>query len=368
MKFTCERNSLLNGVNIALKAVSVKTTLPILECMLLKIYEGNLFIISNDLELGIKSSPVTVESEGEFSVAVDARLFSDIIRKINSDEITIECDSKLLITIKGGKSRFNIMGLSSDEFPLLPDVDKSNFYTISQNSLKNMIRQTIFSVSLDDSRPVLKGELIEIRNGDIEMVAVDGYRISYRTEKLKESSELLRAVVPAKTLGEISKILEDTDDECLLYFTDKHVLFDINGNVVVSRLVEGNFIKYEQSFSSEFKTEIIAGKAELLDSFDRASLISKDTRKTPVFMEIRDNLLIVTSKNEIGDTYEEINIEKIGDNLSIGFNSRYLTDALRAIDDEKVALHFTTSLSPLIINSCDESDKSYKYLILPLRI
>lgn len=367
MKLSCSRDELLNAINIVSKAVSSRTTLPILECILLTADENGLKLTSNDMELAIESSYIEADIEEEGTVALDAKFFSDIIRKVNGDEVSITTDEKNAAVIKSGRSEFKISGQNGEDFPPIPEVEKDSRFVISQNDLRNLIRQTIFSISQDESKPVFTGELIEIEDNMIDFVSVDGYRISYKNAELIQSVGSKRAIVPGKSLGEIAKILSSEEDEkAVLYFTENHIMADINGNIVVSRLIQGDFIKYQQSFTNEYKTSAKVNKSELMNSLERASLISRDSKKIPVKLEIKDNNIIITANAETSTAYEEVSAEIDGDKLLIAFNPRYLIDALRAIDDDEVYMHFNTSLSPCVFKSV-EGD-SYKYLVLPLRI
>lgn len=367
MKLSCSHDSLLNGINIVLKAVSTRTTLPILECILLTAGEDGLKLTANDMELAIESSYIDADIEQTGNVALDARFFSDIIRKVNGDIVKISVDEKNIATITCGKSEFKISGQDGEDFPPIPEVEKNDKFVILQNDLRNLIRQTIFSISQDESKPILTGELIEIKDNMIDFVSVDGYRISYKNAELIQSAGSKSAIVPGKSLAEIAKILSsDEDEKAVLYFTDNHIMADINGNIVVSRLIQGEFIKYQQSFTNEYKTSAKIKKSELVDSLERASLISRDSRKIPVKMEIYGNNIIITSSAETSTAYEEVNAEIDGDKLLIAFNPKYLIDALKAIDDEEVYLHFNTSLSPCVFKPVEGDN--FKYLVLPLRI
>lgn len=367
MKITCSRESLLENINIVSKAVSNRTTLPILECILLKANEQGFRLTANDLEIGIESAPIESTIEEEGNIALEAKMFSEIIRRVNGESVFINTDERNTAIISCGNSEFKIMGQSGEEFPELPIVEKNNEYVISQIDLRNMIKQTIFSISQDESKQILMGELIEINDNSITMVSVDGYRISLKKSEISKASKNINVIVPGKTLNEISKILSaEPNEKAYIYFTDKHILLDIGGNMVVSRIIEGEFIKYSQSFNEDYKTKIYVNRTNLISSFERASLISKDSRKTPVKIEIQSNKIILTSNTEMGTTYDEVDVETEGDTLKIAFNPRYLIEALRVIEDEIVSIQFTTSLSPCIIKPVEGSD--YKYLILPLRI
>ena len=367
MKLTCSKDLLLNSIYVVSKAVSSRTTLPILECILLTCDERGLTLTANDLEIGIETAPIEADIEREGKVALEARLFSEIIKRVNGTDVTIDTDKENITIISSGSSEFKIMGRDGTDFPAMPKIERKDKQTILQKELRNMIRETIFSVAQDDSKPVLTGELIEINGGIASIVSVDGYRISYKKTALVSSSGEEEAIIPAKTLNEISKILSAEDEEETdFYFTDKHALFDINGNVVVTRLIDGDYIKYDQSFTDEYKTRIDCDRNELISALERASLLSRETRKTPVILDITEDITSITSTTDIGTAHEEVETEFTGENLRIAFNPRYLIEALRAITDDKVSLRFTTHLSPCIIKAVEGGD--YKYLILPLRM
>ena len=366
MKLTCSRDALLSGINIVSKAVSNRTTLPILECILLKTYDDGFKMTGNDLELGIKTALINADIDEHGSVALEAKLFSDIIRRVDGETVHISCDNNNGVVLSCGKSEFKIMGQSGDDFPEIPTVEQSFAYTLKQKDLREMITETIFSIALDESKPQLTGELIEIKDTNINIVAVDGYRISYKRATVSETDRPVKVIVPGKTLKEVSKILSQDDENVDLYITDKHILFDLQGNIIVSRLIDGDFIKYDQTFTEEFKTRTIVDRADLISSLERASLVSRDARKVPVKIDIQKDKMVITSQTEMGTAYEEVPIDAVGDTLKIAFNPKYLIDALRVIEDEKISIQFNTALSPCIIKP--EEGDIYKYLVLPLRI
>ena len=366
MFLTCSRESLLNAINIVSKAVSNRTTLPILECILLKCESDTFNLTANDLELGIETAPIECDITEEGSIAIEAKLFSEIIRRVNGDTVKISTTDNKEAKISCGNSEFTIAVSDADEFPAIPVVSKENSYKIKQKEIRDMINGTIFSIAADESKPVLTGELMEIKGGVINVVGVDGYRISFRKSEITGANDA-KVVVPGKTLREITKILSsEEDDEAVIYITDKHILFDLNGNIIVSRLIEGEYIKYEQTFTDDYKTRIIVNCHDMISSLERASLISRDSRKIPVKLEILKSKVVITSRTDIGNVYEEVFCETIGDELKIAFNPRYLIDAFKACDDDMVAVSFNSSLSPCIIKP--EENDNYKYLILPLRM
>lgn len=366
MKLYCSRELLLNALTIANKAISNKTTLEILKSVLLTAINGKFIVTATDLEIGIQSAPIEATIEEEGMIALDAHLFTEIIRKVNGDNVLIQTNTKYETSISCGFSDFKIMGQNGEDFPTLPEVEKNQKYKLLQPDLKNMIRQTIFSIAQDESKPILTGELLELKKDCIQMVSVDGYRISFRKENLSESAKETKVVVPGKTLSEINKILSLEQKEVSLYVTEKHILFDIDGNVVISRLLEGEYIKYEQSFTDDYKTKFYVNTNDFLQTLERASLVSKDSRKTPVKLDITQKKLSVKAQAEIGTAYEEIEIELEGEALQIAFNPKYLIDVLRAVDEQRISIQFTTSLSPCIIKPLQS--EAFRYLILPLRL
>ncbi len=366
MHIICNQDLLINSINTVLKACSNKTTKPILECILVKAANNQVTLVGYNLELGIEST-IDAEVLVEGSIALEAKIFSEIIRKLPNKDVAISTNDNYMTTIVCEKSKFSIAGQASDEFPDLPEVKKDKKYTLSQLAFKEMIRQTIFSVAQEESRPILTGEMLQIKNGCLNMVSVDGYRISYRQLDISIENGEEEVVVPGRTLGEISKILSADDaDDMQLYFEDKHILFDLGSSKVVSRLLEGEFLKYEQVFSSDYETRIQVDRKDFLMSIERAALISREGKKNPIKFEIDGDNMIITSKAELGTAREEVAIELEGSELSIAFNPRYLIDALKSIDDDAVCIHFISALTPCIIQPIEGNH--YKYLILPIRV
>lgn len=367
MQISCEKDVLINNINIVTKAVSSKTTLPILECILLMVDQKGFRLIANDLELGIETSNMEAEVYELGSVALEARMFFDIVKSLPDNIVEITVDEKNIAVIKSGKSEFKLLGQNGNEFPLLPQIEKISKMRINAVKFKNMIRQTIFSVAVEENRPILTGELIEIKNGFMNLVAIDGFRVSFRTIEMPDFNDDIEVVIPAKALNEVSKILSDKEENIIdIYFTDKHILFEMDSCIIVSRILDGEYIKYEQLFTDDHKTLVKINRDLFIKSLERATLVSKESKKTPVSLNIKDNTLIVTSNTELGESYDEINIETDGDDLEIGFNPKYLIDAMKAIDEEFIKLQFMTSLSPCIIRGMERED--YKYLVLPLKL
>ena len=365
MKLICSKANLLKGVNIVSKAVPSKTTMPILECILIDASDNQIKLTANDMELGIETKVEgSILSRGK--IALDAKLLSEIIRKLSGGEsdITIESDDKYNTTITCDNSVFHIQGKNGDEFSYLPFIEKDHFICLSQFTLKEVIRQTIFSIADNDSNKLMTGELFDM-NGDIlKVVSLDGHRISIRKIELKESYEPKKIVVPGKTLIEVSKILSgEADSEVRLYFTANHIVFEFDDTVVVSRLIEGEYFRIEQMLSNDYETKVRINKRELLNCIDRATLLVKEGDKKPIIINIQDEMMELKIKSEKGTMDEEIMITKEGKDLLIGFNPKFLIDALRVIDDEEADLYFMNAKAPCFIK--DEGE-SYVYLILPV--
>ena len=366
MHILCKQDLLLNSINTVLKACSTKTTMPILECILIRATNNQITLVGNNLELGIESS-IDAEVLEEGSIALEAKIFSEIIRKMPNGTVEISSNTNHMTSIVCENSKFTIAGQPGDDFPELPVVERTTGYTLSQLALKDMIRQTIFSVAQEESRPILTGEMLQIKDGSFRMVSVDGYRISYRQIPISIENETVEVVVPGKTLGEISKILLNEDEEDVaIYFEEKHILFDLGDSKVVSRLLEGEFLKYEQVFSSDYETKISVDRKNFLMSIERAALISREGKKNPIKIQIDGDNMIITSNAELGTAREELQVQLEGSEISIAFNPKYLIEALKSIDDDKVCINFISSLTPCIIHP-QEGDH-YKYLILPIRL
>lgn len=363
MKIICSKNDLLKSVNIVLKAVPNKTTMPILECILLDAVSSQIKFTSNDMELGIETIVEgTIEEKG--MVALDAKIFSEIIRKLPDNSVTIQTDETLHATITCEKSKFSIPGKSGEDFTYIPVVEKENSLTISQFTLKEMVRQTIFSIAVNENNKLMTGELFEIRDGFLRIVSLDGHRISIRNVELKKQYENKKVIVPGKTLNEISKILSgEIDDQVSIYFSKNHILFEFDKTMVVSRLIEGEYFKIDQMLSSDYETKIIINKKEFLNCIERAALFIRESDKRPIIVNVTDDLIELKIDTALGSMNEQIDIEKEGKDILIGFNPKFLIDALKAIDDEVIHIYFVNPKAPCFIR---DDEKCYTYLILPV--
>ena len=363
MKIVCTKSNLLNGVQIVSKAVPSKTTMSILECILVDTRNGEIKLTANDMELGIET---TIDGEiiEKGMIALDAKIFLEIVRKLPDNDITIETTDSYKTTITCEKAKFNIIGKSGEDFSFLPEIERNDSVIVSQFTLKEVIRQTIFSISDNDNNKLMTGELFEINNNVLKVVSLDGHRISIRKIRLKNSYDDKKVVVPGKTLNEISKILSgDMDKDVNIYFTNKHILFEFDRTIVVSRLIEGEYFKIDQMLSSDYETKVKINKKELLDCIDRATLLVKEGDKKPIIINISDTAMELKMNSTVGSMDEEIDISKEGKDLMIGFNPKFLIDSLRVIEDEEVDLYMVNPKAPCFIRNGDES---YIYVILPV--
>ena len=329
MKIICPKNNLLKSVNISLKAVPSKTTMPILECILMDATTNQIKFTTNDMELGIETI-VDGQIEEKGMVALDAKIFYEIIRRLPDSDVTIKTDSNYVATITCEKAKFTIPGKAGEDFAYLPVIEKDEALTLSQFTLKEMIRQTIFSIAV---------------------------KRNYSDRKI---------VGPGKTLSEISKILSgEIDDQVSIYFTKNHILFEFDRTIVVSRLIEGEYFRIDQMLSSDYDTKISVNKKEFLNCIDRATLLVREGDKKPIVIEISDGKMELKIDSSMGSMDEEIDIEKEGKDILIGFNPKFLIDALKVIDDETIHMYLMNPKAPCFIR---DDEETYTYLILPVNI
>lgn len=363
MKLVCSKSNLLTGVQIVSKAVPSKTTMSILECILIDATQGQIKLTANDMEIGIETV-IDGEVVEKGIIALDAKIFSDIVRKLPDSDITIETDSSFKTTITCEKAKFNIIGKSGEDFSYLPEIERNDSIVVSQFTLKEVVRQTIFSIADNDNNKLMTGELFEINEDELKVVSLDGHRISIRKIKLKNSYGNKKVIVPGKTLSEVSKILSgDTDKDVNIFFTDKHVLFEFDQTIVISRLIEGEYFRIEQMLSSDYETKVKVNKRELLDCIDRATLLIKEGDKKPIIINITDQDMELKINSTVGSMDESMDIQKSGKDLMIGFNPKFMIDALRVIDDEEIDMYLVNPKAPCFIKDAEEQ---YIYLILPV--
>lgn len=363
MKLICSKTNLQKGVNIVSKAVPTRTTMAILECILIDASTNEIKLTANDMELGIET-----KIEGEIIergiIALDAKIFSEIVRKLPDSEVVIETDASFKTSISCEKAQFNIVGKSGEDFSYIPYIEKNEPIILTQFTLKEVIRQTIFSISDNDSNKLMTGELFEINENQLRVVSLDGHRISIRFINMKNHYDHKKVVVPGKTLQEISKIIPGNVEENVeIYISDNHIMFQFESTTVVSRLIEGEFFKIDQMLSSDYETKVTVNKRELLDCIDRSTLLVKEGEKKPIIMGVNNNNMELKINSFIGSMHEEIDVVKEGKDILIGFNPKFFIDALRVIDSDEVSLYMVNPKAPCFIKN-DEG--KYIYLILPV--
>lgn len=365
MKLIFQKDKLLNGINIVSKAIPSKTTMTILENILIDATTSEIKLTGNDMELGIET-----KVEGEIiergKIALESKLFYEIIRKISDSEskVTITTDDKFNTELSCENSVFHIQGRDGEEYSYLPYIEKNQFISISQFTLKETIRQTIFSTAPNDSNKMMGGELLEVEDDSLKVVSLDGHRISIRNIQLKEHYGNVKVIVPGKTLSEISKILNgDHEKEVLIYFSTNHILFEFDDTIVISRLIEGEYFKINHMLSSDYETRVKVKKRDFMDHIDRAMILVRDSDRKPIILNIEDNQMNLKVKSEIGSMNADIMTHKTGKDIMIAFNPKFLMDALRVIDDEEVELYMMNPKYPCFIK---DEQENYIYLILPV--
>lgn len=365
MKLVFQKDTLMNGINIVSKAIPSKTTMNILECILIDSSSDEIRLTGNDMELGIETKVEgTILERG--TIALEAKIFSDIIRKLpdSDSEVTIVSDEKFNTTIECDKSVFKILGRDPQEFSYLPFIEKDQYICLSQFSLKEAVRQTIFSIAPNDSNKMMGGELVEVRDNVLKIVSLDGHRISIRNILLKHNYENQKVIIPGKTLSEVSKILTgDNEKEVLIYFSKNHVLFEFDNSKVVSRLIEGEYFKIDHMLSNDYKTHIKINKKIFMDNIDRAMIMIRDNDRKPIILKIEESNVNMKIRSSFGSMNADVTAQKTGDDIMIAFNPKFLLDALRVIDDEEVDIYMLNPKSPCFIK---DDAGNYIYLILPV--
>lgn len=363
MRIQIEQRLLANHINIVQKGISSRTTLQILDGILLETINGKLKLTATDLEIGIETyANCDILEEG--SIVANSRIFGDIIKKLPNSKIDIIVKDNN-INIRCENSEFNILGSQPSEYPELPTIINQGSFNISKDLFKSAIRQTVFATTQDETRPILTGVLLEIVNKNGSFVALDGYRLALRNIPIL-SDEDIKIVIPGRVLGELNKILDDSDEELAITVAPGHVIFNMGDTLVSSRLLEGQFLNYKDIIRKDHKTKVITNKKSFQDSLERASLLAKEEKANLVKLNIADDEIIIKSNSEIGNVNENIASKHEGDNISIAFNSKYLLDGVKIIDSEEIELYFMGSLNPCIMKPV--GDNNYTYLVLPVRL
>jgi len=367
MKFTCEKYLLLTAILTASRGAATKSPVPLLEGLLLEAEEESVRISGYDLKTGIVTT-VEADVEKTGGIVLNARLFGEIIRKMPGQYVTINVNSDYVAVISSEMSEFEILGSSATDYPELPTVDGQDYIEIGELVLKKMISQTNFSVSDNESRPIHTGALFETSDGELTIVAVDGYRLALRREPMENSDvPVLSFVVPGTALGEVERILSDGNGKVAITLGSKHIMFSIAGTLLISRRLEGEFLNYKNSIPQSAKYQFKVEKDEMIAAVERVSLIISDKLKSPVRCVFGDGLVNLFSASALGKASDECEMDGNGDELEIGFNDKYLLEALKAAPAEEVKLELSTGVTPCVISPADENN-NFLYMILPVRL
>ena len=364
MRFSCDTNDLNASLNIVSRALAIRSPKPILEGILFESCDEGLRLTCTDLALGIETIiPATFIEEGR--AVLPGKLLCEVVRKLPGGMCEMSISDRMQATIRCATFRTTIAGFDPVEYPELPQVDGDSF-SVAQNVLRDMIGRTLFAIAVDESRPILTGCLMEIEKSEMRVVALDGFRLALRKENIDGPEKPVSAVVGGKVLGDIAKILADTEEPVSMCFSRSHVQMNIGATHIVARLLEGEFIRYRQILPAEWQTRVAVKRSELSSAIDRASLIAREGKSNLVCFKIDGETLDVTSNSENGDMEEKIAVMTEGKDLTIAFNVRYITDVLKALSDDEVFMRFNSNVSPCVV--CPTEGDSYLYLVLPVRV
>jgi len=366
MKFTCSQVSLMKAVNMVSKAVSTKTTVPALKGILLTVSGKQLILTASDLDFSVVTRIDIVEAE-EGSIIVSAKIFSEIIRKLPNAMIHAYSDEKSKFTINCLDSEFNIVGAAAEEYPSVATVEDNGSFLFNNKDFRQLVSRTGFAASIDEKKGVLVGCLLKLEDGIAEMVSLDGFRMAIaKTETNADKNATV--IIPAKIISEIEKLLSEQEvcENVNVTIGDKRIKFVAGDVVMVSRLLEGEFIRYKDILPRMYKTRVVVAREELLSSMERASLFVSEGKNNLIKLKIDENGIQISSRNDTGNVNELVNAELEGDSIEIGFNSKYMIDVLKVVDDEELALEMTNSLSACMVKQV-EGD-SYSFLVLPVRL
>ena len=369
MKIVYYKDKILKAINSVVKGVASKTTMPILEGILIQTNDNEIKLTTYDLEIGIEYV-IECDVKEQGSTVVNAIMFSEIIRKLPDTEINISVNSNNLLEIECEGALYKLATMNPDEFPELPKIEIENSIEIEQNALKNMIRKTIFAVSTEESRPIFTGCLFEIENNKLSLVAVDGFRLALRSMYLNKQSNNFSAVIPGRTLNEVNKIISDSFEPIKIGVSKNQALFEMENCKIVTRILDGEFLNYKNVIPNTWETRIRVNKNNIQNCFERISLISSSAvekeKKYPVKVNVDIGKVVISCTNQTGDAKEELYVSTEGKNLEAGFNPKYFLDSFKAIDDEEVYIEFGSSISPCLVKSVENND--YTYMILPIRL
>ena len=364
MKISCLRTDLVSAVSNVSRAVSAKASIPALEGVLIKAYDSKLNISGYNLEIGITTDvEATIKEEGE--IVLSARLFLDIVRRLPEEIVMIETDDRLVTYITCGKVDYQIVGMSSVEYPDLPTFQQTDGITVNAKVLRDMIRQTVYAVSDNNSKPIYTGSLFDISDGVLRIVAIDGFRMAIRSENVDSESKT-SFVVPGKTLGEILKFNASDESSVQIIVGKKHVIFKIENYSVISRLIEGKFIEYEGTIPKGASTTMRLKTKNIMAAVERMSLLTSEKIQSPVRVIVADDGIKLNCTTAVGKASDFIEVSYIGDEVEIGFNNKYLLDALKNAETDELIFAFNGPLKPLKILPTDGD--SFVFLVVPMRL
>lgn len=367
MKFRVERAAFLDAVLKMQKTVGVKSSMPVLEGILLSAEKGLLTLSSYNLEMGMKKE-IYASCEEEGDIVINARLLADILRKLRGIDVEIECDERLVCHIRSGEAVFDIMGMEANDFPEMPSLTDGENLKIHGEDFCKMVKGTIFAVSqIEGTRPILTGINISVKKGVLQFVAIDGYRLAIRRKKINIDNEI-EFIVSGKALSEVVKLIDETDEEIEIKVGKRLILFKIAGYVFISRLLEGEFVNFEKIIPTECKQSTVIDCGEIVDCVERVSLLINDTFSTPIRFAFSKEELILSCATALGRAKEKMNILLDGDDFEMGLNSRYLLEALKACENGKILFKFNGSNAGVTITPADEKDEDMLYLIMPMRL
>lgn len=362
MEFTCNRDNLIEGINMVQRAVPTRTTVPVLEGILLEVGD-ELKLTGNDTELGIQYEvPAIIEEIG--SIVVNSKSFGDIIRKLPDMYVTVKTIENNVVEISSGAVDYKIKTMDPEGYPDVSEIVSNKEYTISGGDIKNLIKQTIFAVSQDDMRPILKGELMEITGQSINFVAIDGYKMAMKSIS-REDENTDSVVIPARILGEVAKFVTNPEENVVVALNENQVMFKTQYFMMVSRLLKGSYLNYRSMIPREFKTEVIVKCKDFMSAIERATLVMTDERKFPLMLRISGSEIVITANAEHGNSKEIVNANVTGDDINIGFNSKNILESLRVIEDAEIKISFTTDKGPCVIKSLEDEEK-FTYMVMPV--
>ena len=365
MKFKCNREILSDAISKVSRAVALRSTIAALEGIYFRTEESSLYICGYNLELGI-STKVLANIYEEGSIVLSSRLFCEIVRKMPGDELEITCGENLVTTIKSSEAEYSIIGISASDFPELPVIESERRVSLSQGLLKSMIGQTLFAVSDNDSRPVCTGSLFEISEDKIRIVSVDGFRLAMRTEPITGTFST-SFIVPKKTLEELLRLLEDSDEKRVeICATRRHIEFVVNDCVIISRLIEGEFLDYNNAIPQNNNTEVTVSTRRMIEASERMGLLISDAIKSPVRCIFGNDAITFSCRTAVGSATDRLSAKAPNEPIEIGFNNRYLMDAFRAVSSDEVRLVIGSPVNPVKVLPPD--GENFLFLLLPVRL